>query len=446
MKSYVIVGMGAAGFSAAEMIRQHRPDAAVSLITEEPHGYYSRPGLAFVLNNELSASQLSPRSDRDFDQLGLGCIIAQVARLEPENRQIVLADGRHLPYDALLLATGAAAIHPPFPGADLPGVVSLDNMDDARRILRLARRAKTAVVVGGGITALELVEGLQAQKVRVHYFLRRKRFWSSVLDAKESRLVEDRLAHEGVQIHRHTEIRQILAQKDWRGRHKVAAVETKDGRTISCQMVGIAIGVRPRLELLNGSDIQVDRGILVNERLETSVPGIYAAGDVAQVVDPLTGQAQLDVLWPVAAAQGRAAGANMAGVPTIYRKGVPLNVTRLAGMIVTLIGAVGQRSEPDGDLITISRGDSEVWCGIPGVLTVHDYHDINSQRLMIKDNPDERDASSRLVGAVIIGDQALSPIVQRLIERQVDIGPILPDLQATGTSIADALLRLSGVM
>ncbi len=431
MARHLIIGMGAAGFSAAETIRQHCPDATITLVTEEPYGYYSRPGLAYLLTNELPQSQLFPRSERELDRLGLERVTGRAVRLDLQARQVVLEDGRRLSYDALLLATGAAAVPPPFPGANLPGVVTLDNLDDARRILRLARKAKTAVVVGGGITALEIVEGLRAQGVRVHYFLRRDRFWSSVLTPEESRLIERRLTHEGVQIHYRTEIGQILGKKDWRGRVKVAAVETKDGKLLRCQMVAVAIGVRPRLELVADTPIRTDRGILVNERLETSVPGVYAAGDVAQVVDPLTGQAQLDVLWPVAVAQGRAAGANMAGVPTVYRKGVPLNVTRLAGLVVTLIGAVGRRREPDGDLVTIARGDSEVWRGIPDVLVVHDEHEINRQRLVIKDN--------RLVGAVIVGDQTLSPLVQRLIAEQVDIGPILPALQSPHVPIAEVL-------
>jgi len=435
MAHYLIIGMGAAGFSAAETIRRHRPDATITLVTEEPHGYYSRPGLAYLLTNELPQSQLFPRSERELDRLGLERITGRAVRLDLQARQVVLEDERRLAYDALLLATGAAAVPPPFPGADLPGVVTLDNLDDARRILRLARKAKTAVVVGGGITALELVEGLRAQGVRVHYFLRRDRFWSSVLTPEESRLIERRLTHEGVQIHYRTEIAQILGKKDWRGRVKVAAVETKDGKRLQCQMVAVAIGVRPRLELVADTPIQTDRGILVNDRMETSVPGVYAAGDVAQVVDPLTGQAQLDILWPVAVAQGRAAGANMAGLPTVYRKGVPLNVTRLAGLVVTLIGAVGRRREPDGDLVTIARGDSEVWRGIPDALVVHDEHEVNRQRLVIKEN--------RLVGAVIIGDQTLSPLIQRLIADQVDIGPILPALRSPHVHIAEVLHRFA---
>jgi len=189
------------------------------------------------------------------------------------------------------------------------------------------------------------------------------------------------------------------------------------------------------LELTAGTDIAVDRGILVNEKLGTNVPGIYAAGDVAQVRDPLTGRAQLDVLWPVAVAQGRVAGANMAGVPTAYQRGVPLNVTRLAGLLVTLIGAVGSRGEPDADLVTISRGDSEVWRGIPDVIVVHDQHEVNRQRLVLQGN--------HLVGAIVIGDQSLSPLVSQLIRDRVDVGSYLPALRAPHAHLAEILPRIA---
>jgi len=199
-------------------------------------------------------------------------------------------------------------------------------------------------------------------------------------------------------------------------------------------MVAVAIGVRPRLELVAGTGIRTDRGILVDERLESNVPHVYAAGDVAQVLDPLTGKHHLDSLWPVAVAQGRVAGANMAGIPICYRKGVPVNVTRLAGLVVAFIGAVGQRGEPDEDLVTISRGDSEVWRALPGALAIHDHHGINRQRLMIKDG--------RLVGALLMGDQSLLPLVRYLIEKQVDIAPILPALRGREAHIAQLIQRV----
>jgi len=427
--------MGAAGFSAAETIRKHQPSAAITAITDDPYGYYSRPGLAYVLSDEVPRQQVFPVDRSRWAALDIEQVMGRAVRLLPQAKSVHLENGRQIRYDALLLATGAQAVRPALPGIELEGTVVLDSMGDTRQILRLARGAREAVVIGGGITALEIVEGLRAQKVQVHYLMRGERFWRSVLDESESRLVEERLADEGVRIHYRTEISRVLGKRDWRGRHRVKAVETKDGEVIPCQIVGLAIGVRPRLELVAGTGIESDRGVLVDERLETSVPGVYAAGDVAQVCDPITGRAQLDVLWPVAVAQGRVAGANMAGVPTRYERGVPMNTTRLAGLLVTLIGAVSSRGEPDEDLLTISRGDSEVWRGIPNVIVVHDQHEVNRQRLVLQEN--------RLVGAILIGDQSLSPIVRQLVRERVDIGSFIPALQAPHAHLSGILKQLA---
>jgi nitrite reductase (NADH) large subunit len=152
------------------------------------------------------------------------------------------------------------------------------------------------------------------------------------------------------------------------------------------------------------------------------------------VYDPLTGHAQLDVLWSVAVAQGRVAGANMAGQPATYERGVPFNVTRLAGLVVALIGAVGTRGEPDADLVSISRGDSEVWRGVANTIVVHDQHDVNRQRLIIKDN--------HLVGAVLIGEQTLFSTVYELIHERVDIGAALPTLRSPHANLAQILAQI----
>jgi NAD(P)H-nitrite reductase large subunit len=347
---------------------------------------------------------------------------------------LALADGQRFSYDALLLATGAVAVPLGVPGHDLDGVVMLDSMEDMRQIQRVARRAREAVVVGGGITAIEIVEGLRTQRVHVHYLMRGERFWRSVLDEVESRIVQERLAREGVTIHDHTEITRILGRRDWRGRQRVAGVETSDGHTIRCQVVGAAIGVRPRLDLVAGTGIETDRGILVNERMETSMPGVYAAGDVAQAHDPLTGRAQLDVLWPVAVVQGRVAGANMAGIRTVYDRGVPFNVTRLAGLLVTLIGVVGTRGQADADLLTISRGDSEVWRDVPNAIVVQDQHEVNRQRLVIQQD--------RLIGAVLIGDQTFSRTIQQLVRTRANLAPFLPALRAPHANLALILQQI----
>jgi NADPH-dependent 2,4-dienoyl-CoA reductase/sulfur reductase-like enzyme len=220
-------------------------------------------------------------------------------------------------------------------------------MEDARRILKIARKRQTVVVVGGGITALELVEGFRARGLNVHYFLRGDRYWSNVLDETESKIVEHRLIEEGVHLHYHTELAEII------GKHnKVNGVLTVDGVKIPCDIVGVAIGIKPRTELADISGIKIDRGISVDETLKTNFDDIYAAGDVAQVYDPIVGKAILDSLWGPACRQGYAAGLNMAGKSKLFGSGVQRNP--VGWIDYNDHGAIGGREE-DADVVGIVR-------------------------------------------------------------------------------------------
>ncbi len=336
-----------------------------------------------------------------------------------------MANGQTLTYDRLLLATGSIAAQPDFPGAQLHGVLKLDNLDDARALLKAAKRNKTAIVIGGGITALELVEGLRARNMKVHYFMRGERYWANVLTAAESQLIEDRLRAEGVIIHTRTQIKQAIGKRD-----KLTAVETSSGETLKCDLLAVAIGVKPRIELAQAAGLKIDRGLLVDEYLRTSVADIFAAGDVAQVYDPHSGRAVLDVLWSSALAQGRVAGLNMTGAQQPYIKEVAMNVTQLAGLVTTIIGAIG--GGRDDDLLTISRGDSEAWRQPSAAWELSDQHDVNRLRLLVGERA--------IVGAIVIGDQAWSRPLHQLISAQADIRPIRAQLMAEP---ATALTHLS---
>jgi NAD(P)H-nitrite reductase large subunit len=421
---YLIIGQGVAGIAAAEAIRAADAAGEITLLSDDPHGYYSRPGLAYYLTGEIPRGHLFPSRDQEFQQLGLRRVQGHAASLDPAEHRLRLADGTPLAYDRLLLATGSSAVRPSLPGIDLPQVVTLDNLADAERILALARKARSAVVVGGGITALEIVEGLHQHCRHVHYLLRGERYWSNVLDEAEARIVMQRLAAEGVQIHTHTE---IAAIEEKRGR--VAAVLTAAGQRIPCDMVAVAIGVAPRADLARAAGLAVDRGILVDEALRSNDPDIFAAGDVAQVYDARAGKALLDTLWNTARSHGSAAGQNMAGGSVRYVKPMPLNVTRLAGVTTTIIGSVG--SGRDADLVGIARGDSELWRQLGQALVAEDEHEVNRLRLLV--------GQTTLVGAVLMGDQRLSRPLQRLIGEQIDISPIRAQLLAPNAPLAALL-------
>ena len=411
---HVIVGAGIAGLSAAQTIRAADRRAQLTLVADEQHLPYSRPGLAYFLANDIPQAQLFPWSAAELRGLKVGFLHGRAVGLDTTGHLLTLSDGRRLAYDALLLATGAPAVLPDLPGTQLQGVVTLDRLNDATRILSLAKRARRAVVVGGGITAVEIAEGLAARGVETHYLMRKERFWSQVLDPEESRLVEQGMVSHGIRLHYHTNVARVLGQ-----RGRVKGVLTERGDSLTCQMVGFAIGIRPRTELARAAGLSVDRGILTDEYLRTSAVDVFAAGDAAQAFDPATGKHTLDSLWWMAADQGQAAGANMAGGASPYLRGIPFNVTRIGGLIVTIVGQVGQAGD-DADLVSIVHGDSETWREGLDSFAVHSHHQASRIRLVVGDDC--------LVGAVILGDQTLSRPLSELVRGRVPLGRLRQQL------------------
>lgn len=424
---FVIIGNGAAGVSSVEGIRHHNQTDRILIISKEIDKFYSKPGLAYWLLGNIPEKLLYPHPVFDDKRWGIERLHENVVAIDPHQRIIRLEDGRRVQFRRLLIATGARAIRPRIEGIDLKGVVTLDSIDDTREILKLARKAKRAVVVGGGITALELAEGLAARKVETHYLLRRDRYWSNVLDEHESRLVEGRLEEEGIHLHFRVEVEKIFAKKD-----RVAGVALSTGESFPCDMVGVAIGIRPQTGVVEGTPIEIDRGILVDETFRTSVEGIYAAGDVAQVWDSRSQQYVLDSLWGIAREQGRVAGMNMAGVREPYQRKVPFNVTRIGGITTTLIGCIGQR-EVDEDLVAIARGDSEIWRSSGEGFVIKNEAECNRVRLLI--------GARTIQGALIMGDQSLSRSIQHLVAEQIDITPIREHIVSDPGSLGAVLLH-----
>ena len=421
---YLIIGSGVAGIAAIEAIRSVDGAGEIIMVGDDPHGYYSRPGLAYFLTGELHDKALYPRTADDYRKMKFRYVKGRVTRIDRDKHLVELENQGVLFYDRLLLAVGAHAIPLKVPGAELNGVLKLDHLDDAKRILKFARWGKTAVVVGGGITALELVEGLVSRGVKVHYLLRGDRYWSNVLDEQESKIVEHRLQEEGVKLHYRSDVAEITGKGN-----RVSGVLLKDGKSIKCNLVAYAIGIRPRIDLAKQTGLEVDRGILVNEYMQTNDHDIFAAGDVAQVYDPATGQSVLDSLWGPARQQGYTAGLNMTGQKVAYVKSAPFNVTRLAGLTTTIIGTVGRGR--DDDLVGIARGDSETWRHLPEAIVAQTGFEVNRLRLLV--------GEKTLLGAIVMGDQKLSFPLEKIVSNKVDISPIRGQLLAPNAKIADVI-------
>ena len=416
--------------SAAEAIRAEDPAADIAMVCAEPESYYSRPGLAYYFAKEETTDRLFPFTSQDIASLGVRTIVGRVAGIAPASHVVRLENGSELQYDRLLIATGSSAIPIGVPGAGLDGVTKLDDISDARDLVDRATHARAALVVGGGITALEIVEGLLARRVHVHYLMRRDRYWSNVLSESESHLVEDALRDHGVEIHYFTEVAEIVGRGG-----RVAGVTTTAGEQIACELVAVAIGVLPQKQLAEAAGLECGRGVLVDEYLRSSEPEIFAAGDVAEMLEPLSGKRTIEVLWSSAVAKGRVAGHNMAsdeGRP--YQKGAPLNVTRLGGFKTTIIGRVG--TGHDSDLEGIARGDSETWRRLGEGSTVEwNGPDTHVRLALARADGD----SVTIIGAIVMGDQEVSFPLQDLIVERADVSAIAERLAEPHAVLPDLI-------
>lgn len=436
---YLIIGNGAAGATAAETLRAHAPQAEIAIVSAEPYPMYSRPGLAYVVSGEIPLERVIARTAEWYAAQRIARIDGRAVRLHAAAHAIELADGRRLPYDRLLIAVGARAVSAPYPGHDLQGVVFLDTYDDTAELLRLARarswRRRRAVVIGGGITALELAEGLAHLGLETHYFLRGRRLWPRVFNDAEAQLVVEKMQAHGVTVHPETEIAAV--EGDRRGRVQAVRL-ANSGDRFPCQMVGVGIGVRPQVDWLRGSGLDIDKGIRVDDCLQTNLPDVFAAGDCAQVYDPAVGRHLLDILWPTAVAQGRLAARNMLGDHRPYRKDAPFNAALLFGLHITVIGQVNPTpAEGDGldEAQSWSRGSSEAWYTFPRhYQSAWSGTGDGSLRLITAEN--------RLVGAVVLGEQTAADALRGLIECGQDIAPLQPALSAERAELQAAILRL----
>lgn len=428
MTNYVIIGMGAAGFAAAETIRQIDTRGDILMISPEDAGYYSRPALAYYLSKEINEGSLFPRTQSDFKSLKITYLKNLVTRIVPEKKEISLKDQKRIGYDQLLLTPGAKAVQPKLEGIDLEGVFYLDTHAQTKKLIRQAKKGKTAVVVGGGITALEIVEGLNARKMKVNFFLRSNLYWNRVLDSVESKIILARLEEEGVIVHRNTEALKISGKQG-----KVSGIQTNQGETIKTDLAAFAIGIKPRTSLALEAGIEIHQGIKVNQYMETDLDAVYAAGDAAEVYDPHSKSWIVDSLWPIARHQGIVAGKNMAGLKEAYQRQLPMNVTRLAGLTTTIIGSVGS-ADPD-DTYSIVRGESQAWQIMPDAVVCQNNFDVNRLRLMI--------GEKYIHGAVLLGDQSLSRILEDIIVNKISILPIRERLLQSTANLSDILIRFS---
>lgn len=405
---YVIVGNSTAAVGAVEAIRTCDASGSIAIVAAETEHTYSRPLITYFMAGKVAEDNIYYRPADFYDRMGVTCLFGkQVETVDTSAGTVALQSGEKIAYGSLLLAAGGAPIPLKAPGSDRPGVFYMNTMDDARRAKGWLAHTKRAVAVGGGLTGLKTAEALAMLGQEVTVVELASRVLAMALDETASEIVRDVLVEHGIDVL--TEV-QVTALEGCPDSADVCTAMLNTGEGIACETVFVTIGVRPRIDLVDGSGIETGRGILVDRRMRTNIENVYAAGDIAEAYDPLTrGQRVLPIL-PNAYIGGRVAGLNMIGRDADYSVGMSVNSVSFFGHPVMSAGFANQ---PEGDgFRVISRHDGR------------DY-----RRLVIKDG--------KLVGMILSGSVDRAGLLTGMMRSEVDVSEMEDALLEGRISLID---------
>lgn len=329
---HVILGAGPAGVRAAEAIRHADATCRITLVGNEPGEPYARMAIPYILTGRIDETgALQRKTPGHYAALGVDYLhkTATQVHAHATGGSVEFGDGSRLDYDRLLVATGSAPSLPPIPGTQLPGVVSCWTLDDARTIAQQLQPGKRVVMVGAGFVAGVCMKSLVESGVRLTVIAGRAgQILRSMMTPVGSRILQHWLERQGVEVVAQGRVERIEA-----GPRLVM-----DTRTVDADLIILATGVHPNVEFLQGTGVHIDQGIVVDAHMRTTVPHIYAAGDVAQGRDFSTGEWVVHALQPTAAEHGRVAGINMAGGSLPYQGSLSMNVLDTVGLVSHTFG------------------------------------------------------------------------------------------------------------
>jgi NADPH-dependent 2,4-dienoyl-CoA reductase/sulfur reductase-like enzyme len=362
MNKVVIVGSGVCGIEAALALRLREPQTPIALISDEHDHFFSRPALMYVFAGQMTVRDTEPYDRELFGRMGFERIRGRVSGLDPEARRLALDGGATVDYDRLLLAVGSKARPAPWPGAEGPGVHGFVTLRDLEGLDAAARPGGRAVVIGGGLIGVEVAEILAHRGLQVTFVVRETWYFPLALDAREGALVAEHIRTHGIDVRLETLVEAILRVPDGAIRGVRVA-----GEEIPCDLVVAAIGVVPNTAFLAGSAVARAPGgaIEVDESLRTSVPGVWAAGDCANVTW-IDGSRRPEQLWYTARDQGRAAAASMTGDAAVYRRGAWYNSAKFFDLEYTTAGWVPALIDAENRLVPLEAGVTTWFQRIPG--------------------------------------------------------------------------------
>ena len=336
MRHIVIIGNGISGITTARHIRK-RSNNKITVISAETDHFYSRTALMYIYMGHMKFENTKPYEDGFWKRNNINLVRDFVQKIEVSSKTLQLKSGDRIQYGSLIIATGSKSNRFDWPGQDLKGVQSLYGYPDLLAMEENTKGIRRAVVVGGGLIGIEMAEMLVSRKIEVTCLVREPEFWSVVLPSQEANLISRHIRSHRVDLKLNTGLKEI--QGDENGH--VGAVVTQQGETIACDFVGLTVGVSPNIEVAKNSGIQTNRGVLVNEYLETSAADVYALGDCVERTYNLPGRKNIEQVWYTGRMMGEVLAQTLCGDKTKYEPGPWFNSAKFFDIEYQTYGNVG---------------------------------------------------------------------------------------------------------
>ena len=424
MKRHVILGAGPAGVIAAETIRKHAPDDSITLVGDEPEPPYSRMAIPYLLIGNIDETGTYLRhTPRHFESLRIEGKRSRAKSVDTKARQVHLHDGSVLPFDTLLIATGSQPMRPPIPGMNLHGVHSCWTLADARAIAERAAPGSRVLLMGAGFIGCIVMDPLATRGVQLTVVEMGDRMVPRMMGPGAGGMIKRWCESKGVKVFTSTKVESIEPGGSLLGRiaaavglgdgAKALKVKLANGEVLEVDLVVSATGVRPNIRFLEHGDIKCLAGVLTDEHMQTSVEGVYAAGDCAEAFDKVSGKTIVSAIQPNAAEQARVAALNMVGRKADLKGVTQINVLDTLGLISTSFGN---------------------WAGVPGGRHVELTDEKAWKHLSLQFDGD------RLVGCNSIGWTEHVGVMRGLVEGEVKLGAWADKLVADPTLLMEAYL------
>ena len=355
MSHTVIIGNGIAGTSAARWIRK-LSDQKVTIISSESKHFFSRTALMYIYMGHMRFEDTKPYEDWFWDKNRIDLIQDHVDRIEFSNNLLQLKSGSTLKYDNLILALGSKSNKFGWPGQDLNGVSGLYNLQDLESMEQYSDGLKRAVICGGGLIGIEMAEMFHSRHIPVTMLVRESNYWSNVLPPEESEMISQHILKNNIDLKLGVNLDKIKDD----GTGKACGVVVKEtGEEIACGYVGLTAGVSPNVGWLKDTELEIERGIMVDDRLQTSIPNVYAIGDCAQLRTPKQGRRNIEAIWYTGRMMGETVAYGICGKPVDYDPGIWFNSAKFIDIEYQVYGDMPAKHDEDTTSLFWKHSDNE---------------------------------------------------------------------------------------